>query len=156
MVVSFKEYIGIPFVHQGRDKYGVDCYGLVHMIYREKRGIVLPDVEGYDYRAQVGCGYFEAWKGVAQADFIEYEGTPDGLIHHQNWDRIEPPNFEVFDILLFRIYPQIKAPTHIGVYYEDGKFIHCTETMPVSLGKVKDFINQGMFDSAFRYKGENN
>ncbi len=144
--VSFREYIGIPFKPKGRTKKGVDCYGLVHMIYREKRGIVLPDVENYKYNAQVGCGYFEAWSGKPIEGIISSA--------HRAWKKVEPP-YEMFDILLFRLYPEIQAPTHIGVYYEDDKFIHCTEIIPVSLSRLKNYIEQGMFDSAYRYKGEN-
>jgi cell wall-associated NlpC family hydrolase len=37
------EWIGVPHVYNGRDKTGVDCYGLVWLYYRDVLGIVLPD-----------------------------------------------------------------------------------------------------------------
>ena len=143
--MGVRDYIGIPFKHQGRDMDGVDCYGLVHLVYKRERGIILPDVQGYDYSDQVRCGYFEAW-----------EKDVDGIISsaHKAWERVYPPHLELYDILLFRRYLEIQAPTHIGVYTEDDKFLHCTETLPVSLGRLQRYQQQGMFHSAYRYKGE--
>lgn len=41
-------YVGIPQRDHGRDRNGVDCYGLPWMIYREVAGIDLPSYVG-DY-----------------------------------------------------------------------------------------------------------
>jgi len=147
--MGIKDYIGIPFKHQGRDMDGVDCYGLIHLIYKRERGIVLPDVQGYDHAAQVECGYFNAWSGE------EIEGIISTA--HKSWKRVYPPHLQVYDILLFRRYFKTDVPTHIGLFIgEDDKFVHCTESIPVSLGKLKNYIEQGMFHSAYRYKGESN
>ena len=46
LVVSARKYLGVPFLHQGRSKRGLDCAGLPKLSYADL-GTVLPDVRGY-------------------------------------------------------------------------------------------------------------
>lgn len=39
-----EKYIHIPYVHGGRTFSGLDCYGLVVLVYRMEFGIAVPDV----------------------------------------------------------------------------------------------------------------
>jgi cell wall-associated NlpC family hydrolase len=36
-------YVGIPYVLNGRDRAGVDCWGILCLAFREQRGVELPD-----------------------------------------------------------------------------------------------------------------
>lgn len=36
------EYVGLPFKFKGRDRDGVDCYGLLRLVLMEKKGLALP------------------------------------------------------------------------------------------------------------------
>ena len=39
-------YIGIPYVFGGRDHKGVDCYGLIKLLFTEQYDEALPDWAG--------------------------------------------------------------------------------------------------------------
>lgn len=43
------EYVGLPYLTGGRDRNGVDCWGLMCMVWREQLGRPLPPYEGLDW-----------------------------------------------------------------------------------------------------------
>jgi cell wall-associated NlpC family hydrolase len=138
-----RTYIGIPYRHLGRDRSGIDCYGLVVLIYKEKLGIELPDVCNYKCRDDAH-NYMTAFYTSKK-----YE-TVSGF--NKLWYPVT--KLEPYDILLFTAdeYPQ---PTHSAVYLGDGKFIHSLRGQAVVICRLeKRWLS--CFHSAYRYKEMSN
>lgn len=45
-MIDLAKYVGLPYKPGGRDRDGIDCYGLVWLFYRDELGIALPRYEG--------------------------------------------------------------------------------------------------------------
>lgn len=79
----FDRFVGIPYLDKGRSIVGLDCWGLLHLCYRELRGIDLPSyaehyVTGSD-RAAVArliVGELDGWQEIPAGE----ETTFDGLL----------------------------------------------------------------------------
>src|SRR5687767_9653450 len=63
--------IGTPFVAKGRDRVGLDCWGVIVLAYRELLGVELPGYESdYEHTTSVECGAVarahvgEGWRPV--------------------------------------------------------------------------------------------
>lgn len=64
------DYVGVPFVENGRGRDGWDCWGLVLAVYRDRLGLELPD---FHWRAPFGQAaklraFGQAVAGVFAAD----------------------------------------------------------------------------------------
>lgn len=63
--MNFDEYVGLPWLVGGRDRGGIDCYGLLVLVFREKFNIDLPLMPT-----------FEPWQEIA----IGSEHDGDGIL----------------------------------------------------------------------------
>ncbi len=97
------QYIGIPYKFGGRDFDGVDCYGLVSLIYQDRYGIQLPDWERDEINLKDITTRIE--RVVTSGDFIVTKIPTDGN---------------------FAVCARMKAAHHIGLYYAGG-IIHCLD-----------------------------
>ena len=138
--MSFREYIGIPFKYGGRDKKGTDCWGIVVIIYKEKLGIDIFDMADYTASVESSSKFY---KSISE--------------FHKQWQQIEidTNKLQKYDIILFALDEKHKdIPTHIAVYVDFNKIIHCTEYMPVSITRLNRWVHR--VHSAYRYIGEIN
>ena len=105
--VNWEAYIGIPFAHRDDDsRNGTNCWGLVRLIYREVRGILLPSFEGQ-------------YSGIA-----DYE-TIDRLIGaeiRKNWLEIPIPRSLSAIVIRYG-----RANSHIGIVIDNRRFLHTSE-----------------------------
>lgn len=110
-------YLGIPFAEKGRTRQGVDCYGLVRLIYQEQRSVELPSyTEGY----------------VTTDDKQEIAALMNQEVSAR-WKEIPMPTIQLFDCLIFRV---LGHPMHVGLALDHPWFIHAIKRQGQSMGKV--------------------
>lgn len=100
-------YIGKPYKYGGRDLEGLDCYGLVKLIYQDRYGLKLPDwlVDEIDLKGRSG----HIGSVVCSGAFTEMQDPADGD---------------------FAVCYRTKLAHHIGIFYGGG-IIHCSEPLGV-------------------------
>jgi cell wall-associated NlpC family hydrolase len=99
------EFVGLPWRERGRDRTGVDCWGLLFLIYAS-RGV---EVQSYadDY---VSVDERERVAAIATQAASESE-----------WLQINPGEEREFDALLFK---RAGLATHVGIVVAPGKMLH--------------------------------
>lgn len=97
-------YIGIPFEDRGRTREGIDCWGLVKLVYAERLGVMLPDLP-YRHSAE------SAVIGKLARDLTRGE-----------WKPTNDP--KVGDVQLFRIG---RHAGHVGLVVGQARMLHAIE-----------------------------
>ena len=109
-------YVGMPYAGLGRTDAGVDCWGLVYLVYAQVLGIALPSyVDGY-----------ADWQERA-----EISGLIGQAKHSSTWrmlDTGEPTR--AYDLAVFRTG---RLDTHIGVIVRPGLMLHITDQRPACI-----------------------
>ncbi len=113
------EMIGIPYQHNGRDKNGVDCWGVVQLFFN-KLNVKLPVNDGDD---------------VADDWYKKDPGRYERGLHTLGEEIGHYENLQQFDIPYFRLYYDVV--THTGVMLNDYQFIHVLINKEVSIGTMK-------------------
>lgn len=108
-------YVGLPFKMNGRDETGVDCWGLVRLVYRDVAGIELPSY-GEIHAANLAA--------VAQQITADSQVGP--------WREVRPEADKELDVVLMRhriktAAGTIRFPSHCGVVVTPGHILHVKE-----------------------------
>jgi len=125
------KYLGIPYKNKGRDLKGLDCYGLVIMIYRDL------GFELLDY-----WQYAQDW----------YKSKKD-LINENyklQWEKVEFP--EIYDIVVMKLKSSI--PNHCAVYLGNYKVIHVYENSDVHIDDLTLPQWKSKIYGCFRFKNK--
>ena len=105
-----RNYIGIPYLSNGRTHKGVDCWGLVYLIYSEILNINLPEITT------------EYTNGLDVTDtkdvFLKYEKIFKDQGDFRTVEKTEP-----YDLLLFKRSEYI---SHVAIVVDDAFFIHAS------------------------------
>jgi cell wall-associated NlpC family hydrolase len=98
-VAEARDWIGVPFRHQGRTRAGVDCVGLL-LCVGQAMGLRAEDVTGYTRRAQ-GMGFIEHFR--------------------RNLEEVVPGAARAGDVLVFS---ETVYPCHTGLLSERHGVLH--------------------------------
>jgi cell wall-associated NlpC family hydrolase len=109
--MNFDSLVGLPYRDKGRDRAGLDCWGLVRLAFLELRGIELP---------AYGEDYSTAADRRAVAELVAGEIEPA-------WRPIAPGLEQPLDAVLVR---EGRFPRHVGLVTAPGKMLHVAPDHP--------------------------
>ena len=125
-----REYIGIPFSHQGKDWDGCDCWGLVLLFYENEFGIKLPsfhdDYETADKSRQI--------HSVTNRE-------------KDSWKRFDEPEYGDVILMRFRGFE-----CHVGIYLENDKMLHIMRGTDSCIENLKDNKWRPRITGFYRYE----
>lgn len=102
------QYVGIPFRSKGRERDGIDCWGLCRLVYHEQLGIDLPSY------GEIGA--FEMARVASAID--------DALAAEQ-WVRSPRKTFAVAVMTATAPDRRLhRAPFHVGVFVDPLRILH--------------------------------
>ena len=127
-MAGISRFVGIPFKEKGREFDGVDCWGLVYLIYKKLKKVKLPTfVNSYT---------------LADKNEIEHLVKSEKL----NWIEVERP--EIYDIVLFKIAGK---ESHVGIYLGRRKFIHSLENVGVVIESLDSTVWRNRLVGVYHY-----
>lgn len=113
--MNLRKYIGIPFKDGGRDFNGLDCWGLVRLVWKEERGILMPDMgDEYSSAFERGdvCGLF-------------------GKYTRQDWNvDVTKEMRKPLDVLVFSFGT---LELHAGLWVGEGEMLHVMKGMETAV-----------------------
>ena len=127
---SLIKYITIPYKDHGRGFDGIDCWGLVYLIYLHELGISLPT-------------YSEDYQTVAESKRIGALVVKE----RKNWSKVNV--LEKFDVVVIRMRG---FPMHCGIYIGDGKFMHCLKGVNTTVEKIEASSWKSRIEGFYRYE----
>jgi cell wall-associated NlpC family hydrolase len=130
--MGIDRYVGIPYLDKGRTQVGCDCWGLVHLVYRELLRIDLP--------SYCEC-YGSADDGVAISGLIADELEP--------WGEIAPGEEMQFDGVLMRDGAVVR---HIGIVAQPGLLLHVEPTGLSKIERYRTGILRNRIVGFYRYR----
>jgi len=121
-----EKYKGVPFVDQGRDPSGWDCWGPILMAFKTCFGVSLPDGEGYSYQEPK-----EAARILLEGAG-EYPEIPLGA---------EKPG----DVIIFK-------PCHAALVVRRGWMLNCREQTGTVIERYDNALWQRLIVGIYRYE----
>lgn len=130
--MNFEKYVGIPYAEKGRDITGLDCYGLVRLIYKNEYKIDLPSFSA-EYTADDNNRIQDL---IAQ--------------YKEGWESTDTPS--AGDIVLFRI---MGVESHVGLVISPTHFIHVRENQDSAIESLSAHKWSKRIVGFFKYSEKN-
>ena len=124
--MDFSNYIGIPFKSCGRSYSGLDCWGLLRLIYQEELNIQLSSYTD-EY---VNASFYTKVSDVINA-------------HIPEWLPIKRGTEQTYDVIILRLRG---LPIHISMVIKPGVMIHVLAKINTCLERY----NTPMWDKRIR------
>lgn len=123
MIHWASNYIGIPYQIGGRDREGLDCWGLIRLIYKEVNGIILPNCPGIV-------------KGDLRGDAAEIAREA-----HERWKEMPGP---VESCVVAMSQKTVLHHVGLWTFADGGKIVHCRENCSVVAETVRTLRLRGV------------
>lgn len=130
------QYIGIQFLEHGRSRDGLDCWGLVRLVYAERFGIMLPSLAE---------GYAAVDDAAGLADVVVQERSKSGY-----WEAISLDDCEIGDVALFRMSADL---WHVGIMVAAGRMLHVWRRINTCIDRINTPMWTPRLFGVHRYAG---
>jgi len=127
--MNLTDYMLVPYLNRGRTKTGLDCWGLVRMIYRDELGIYLGNLDGY-------------------SDSENEEEVGNVIVSESSDNWIETTSPKPLDVVVLRL---ASKPCHVGVVIGGGDFIHALRGRGVTVGRLSGVLWRNRIHAFYRY-----
>jgi len=128
------EFVGLPWRPHGRGRAGVDCWGLVCLVYHARYGIALPS-------------YADAYGGVGEADAAHLAGLVRGEV--QQWRPVQAGAEREGDLVVIRLFG---LDCHTGVIVAPGWMLHNLDGTDVVLTRYRTTVWQRRVSGFWRHR----
>jgi len=123
------KYLGIPYKNNGRSMEGLDCWGLIKLIYKDMGYDLFDLEEGYDMD----------WSKKGKNYFIDN--------YHKDWTQYKTPKF--LDVVLFKNGKDIV--NHAGIFLDSNRFMHTCKAGTV-ISRLSDARWENKLEGFYRLK----
>lgn len=111
-ITAARSWLGVPFLHQGRNRHGVDCIGLILCTLKEKGS--LP--EDLDLRADYGRRPTKELVTELQRRCVKIDTPQLGCLLSMKW----PQHGEVSHVAIYAGQTIIHSAARLGYVTEQG------------------------------------
>lgn len=123
----FDKYVGMPFADGGRTNTGVDCWGLVRLIYSTELQIDLP-----------------SYADISAHNLIEVARNITRGKDGEEWIDVIPTGVAEFDVCVMKHYGRNRVG-HVGIMLDKSTLLHVeqgceTVKVPVSHFTIRERI----------------